>query len=138
MIDIKISVRNIIEFVHRYGDIVSSTMGTSPARMEEGTRAHVKVQKERVKEDSSYEKEQYLRYVISFDDIRFTVDGRADGMVKGKYIEEIKSTYAPLVDVDEDYNRLYWAQVMFYGFMYMEEHKTENILLLLTYYNLDT
>jgi len=138
MIDIKISVRNIIEFVHRYGDIVSSTMGTSPARMEEGTRAHVKVQKERVKEDSSYEKEQYLKYVISFDDIRFTVDGRADGMVMGKYIEEIKSTYAPLEDVDEDYNRLYWAQVMFYGFMYMEEHKTENILLLLTYYNLDT
>lgn len=138
MIDIKISVRNIIEFVHRYGDIVSSTMGASPQRMEEGTRAHVKIQKERQKENASYEKEQYLKYEMLFEDIRFTVDGRADGMVRGSYIEEIKSTYTPLEDVDEDFNRLYWAQVMFYGFMYMEEHKTENILLLLTYFNLDT
>ncbi len=138
MIDIKISVRNLIEFVHRYGDIVSGGMGTSPSRLEEGTRAHVKIQKERQKEDVSYEKEQYFKYQVAFEDILFIVDGRADGIVRGKYIEEIKSTYAPLEDIDEDYNRLYWAQVMFYGFMYMEEENKENILLLLTYYNLDT
>ncbi|WP_312653082.1 ATP-dependent DNA helicase [Proteiniclasticum sp.] len=138
MIDIKISVRNLIEFVHRYGDIVSGGMGTSPSRLEEGTRAHVKIQKERQKEDISYEKEQYFKYQIAFEDILFIVDGRADGIVRGRYIEEIKSTYAPLEDIDEDYNRLYWAQVMFYGFMYMEEEKKANVLLLLTYFNLDT
>lgn len=138
MIDFKISVRNLIEFVLRYGDIASGTLGASPRRMEEGTRAHVKIQKERQKEDSFYEKEQYLKYEIEFEDIRFIVDGRADGLVRGKYIEEIKSTYAPLHDITEDFNMLYWAQVMFYGFMYMEEHQTKEILLLLTYFNLET
>jgi len=43
MIDFKISVRNLIEFVLRYGDIASGTLGASPRRMEEGTRAHVKI-----------------------------------------------------------------------------------------------
>lgn len=138
MIDFKISVRNLIEFILRYGDIASGTLGASPRRMEEGTRAHVKIQKERQKEDSSYEKEQYLKYEIEFEDIRFIVDGRADGLVRGKYIEEIKSTYAPLHDITEDFNKLYWAQVMFYGFMYMEEHQKTEILLLLTYFNLET
>ena len=138
MIDFKISVRNLIEFILRYGDIASGTLGTSPRRMEEGTRAHVKIQKERQKEDSAYEKEQYLKYEIEFEDIRFIVDGRADGLVRGKYIEEIKSTYSPLHDITEDFNKLYWAQVMFYGFMYMEEHQTREILLLLTYFNLET
>jgi len=138
MNEVKISVRNLIEFVLRYGDITSGTLGASPRRMEEGTRAHIKIQKDRQKEDSSYEKEQYLKYAVDFEDIRLIVDGRADGMVRGKYIEEIKSTYAPLDDVPEDYNRLYWAQVMFYGFMYLEESKEDEIRLLLTYFNLET
>lgn len=138
MIEIKISVRNLIEFTLRYGDINTSGYGSSPKRMEEGTRAHVKVQKRRQEENSEYAKEQYLKYQLKLDDALFTVDGRADGMVSGEFIEEIKSTYSPLGDLLEDHNELYWAQVMFYGFMHMEEKKTDNILLLLTYFNLET
>ena len=62
--EIKISVRNLIEFVHRYGDIISSSMASSPSRMEEGPRAHVKIQKQRQKEDASYEKERYFKYSV--------------------------------------------------------------------------
>lgn len=138
MTEIKISVRNLIEFVHRYGDIVSSALGAGPGRLEEGTRAHIRIQKIRQQEDSAYEKEQYLKYQVELEDVLFIVDGRADGMVRRKYIEEIKSTYAPLDTVDEDFNRLYWAQVLFYGFMHLEETKGEEILLRLTYVNLDT
>lgn len=136
--EIKISVRNLIEFVHRYGDIISSSMGSSPSRMEEGTRAHVKIQKQRQKEDASYEKERYFKYSVQKEDMMFIVDGRADGIVPRFYIEEIKSTYMPLEELTEEYNFLHWAQVMFYGFMHMEEEDLEEILLLLTYHNLET
>ena len=136
--EIKISVRNLIEFVHRYGDIISSGTGSSPSRMEEGTRAHVKIQKQRQKEDASYEKEKYFKYTVEKEDLMFMVDGRADGIVPRSYIEEIKSTYMPLEDLTEDYNFLHWAQVMFYGFMHMKEEELEEISLLLTYHNLET
>ncbi len=137
MIELKISVRNLIEFTLRYGDIITTGFGSSPKRMEEGTRAHVKIQKSRQEENSAYLKEQYLKYQVQLEDVLFTVDGRADGMVKGEFIEEIKSTYTPLEEVMEDHNELYWAQVMFYGFMHMESEKKEDILLLLTYFNLE-
>lgn len=136
--EIKISVRNLIEFVHRYGDIISSSMGSSQSRMEEGTRAHVKIQKERQKEDSSYEKERYFKYRVEKENLIFIVDGRADGIVPKSYIEEIKSTYMPLEELTEDYNFLHWAQVMFYGFMHCYEEELQEINLLLTYYNLET
>ena len=135
MMEIKISVRNLIEFTLRYGDITTEGYGTSPKRMEEGTRAHVKIQKRRQEEISEYTKEQYLKYQLKMDDVLFTVDGRADGMVPGEFLEEIKSTYTPLADLIEDHNELHWAQVMFYGFMHMEEKKLDSILLLLTYFN---
>lgn len=136
--EFKISVRNLIEFVHRYGDIISSSTGSSPTRMEEGTRAHVKIQKERQKEDGLYEKEHYFKYRVEKEDLVFIVDGRADGIVPRSYIEEIKSTYIPLDEIEEDSNRLHWAQVMFYGFMHLEEENLESINLLLTYHNLET
>lgn len=138
MVEIKISVRNLIEFTLRYGDINTAGYGSSPKRMEEGTRAHVKIQKRRQEENSQYIKEQYLKYQVELNDALFTVDGRADGMIFGEFIEEIKSTYTPLEELEEDHNELYWAQVMFYGFMHMEEEKKEDILLLLTYFNLET
>src|SRR5690554_2921090 len=136
--EIKISVRNLIEFVHRYGDIISSSMGSSQSRMEEGTRAHVKIQKERQKEESFFEKERYFKYRVEKENLIFIVDGRADGIVPKSYIEEIKSTYMPLEELTEDYNFLHWAQVMFYGFMHCYEEELQEINLLLTYYNLET
>lgn len=138
MIELRISVRNLIEFTLRYGDIMTSGYGSSPKRMEEGTRAHVKIQKKRQEENGAYQKEQYLKYQVQLEDALFIVDGRADGMVAGEFIEEIKSTYTPLEEVMEDHNELYWAQVMFYGFMYMENEGKRDILLNLTYFNLET
>lgn len=136
MTEVKISVRNLIEFVLRNGDISSKSAASSPARLEEGTRAHIAHQKMRLEEDSSYIKEYYLKHTREIDGCLFTVDGRADGLVHDKYIEEIKSTYVPLDDI-EDGSLLHWAQVMFYGFMYLEDKKGEEINLKLTYCNLD-
>lgn len=135
--EMKISVRNLIEFVHRHGDIVSGGLGTSPKRMEEGTKAHVKIQKQRQKEEASYEKERYLSYGLSLPEGMFLVDGRADGMVPKSYIEEIKSTYLPLAEITDEYAFLHWAQVMFYGFMHMKEEDLAELRLILTYYHLE-
>jgi len=136
MTEVKISVRNLIEFVLRHGDISSKSAASSPARLEEGTRAHTAHQKMRLDEDGSYIKEYYLKHTREIDGCLFTVDGRADGLVHDRYIEEIKSTYVPLEDI-EDGSLMHWAQVMFYGFMYLEDKQGEGIELKLTYCNLD-
>jgi len=61
--EIKISVRNLVEFVLRTGDIDSSFTGSS--RAVEGTRLHKKIQKTQGKE---YSPEVFLKTTVEFDD----------------------------------------------------------------------
>lgn len=121
MTKLKISVRNLIEFILRSGDISSKSAGSSPARLEEGTRAHIAHQKMRQQSHPEYVKEYYLKYEVTIEGYDFIVDGRADGILEGEFIEEIKSTYMPLEEIEEDQYPLHWAQVMFYGFMYLNQ-----------------
>ncbi|HSP47453.1 MAG TPA: ATP-dependent DNA helicase, partial [Clostridiaceae bacterium] len=80
MTKLKISVRNLIEFILRSGDISSKSAGSSPARLEEGTRAHVAHQKMRQQSHPEYVKEYYLKYEVTIEGYDFIVDGRADGI----------------------------------------------------------
>lgn len=127
MAKLKISVRNLIEFILRSGDISSKSAGSSPARLEEGTRAHVAHQKMRQQSSPDYVKEYYLKYEVTIEGYDFIVDGRADGILEGEFIEEIKSTYMPLEDIEEDMYPLHWAQVMFYGFMYLHQKREKGV-----------
>lgn len=138
MKEIKISVRSLIEFVLREGDIRTGTLAGDPKRMLEGTRAHQRVQRQRMAEDSAYEKEQYFKLERDMGGFRFLIDGRADGLVRGTYIEEIKSTYLPLEELEEDHEPLHWAQVMLYGYMHLMETGGETLRLVVTYVHLET
>lgn len=73
---IRISVRNLIEFVLRSGDIDNSFMSTSRAL--EGTLAHQKVQKSYGNE---YSPEVTLKHSFSYNDYSLEVEGRADGIL---------------------------------------------------------
>lgn len=91
---IKISVRNLVEFVLRSGDIDNTFVGST--RAVEGTRAHQKVQNSYGEE---YIPEVTLKDILDYEDFTIEIEGRADGILienKNIIIDEIKSTIRPL------------------------------------------
>ena len=133
---IKISVRNLVEFVLRSGDIDNTFVGST--RAVEGTRAHQKVQNSYGEE---YIPEVTLKDILDYEDFTIEIEGRADGILienKNIIIDEIKSTIRPLDEIDEDYNQLHWAQGKCYGYMYAKENKIEKLEIQLTYFNIET
>ncbi|KYH34700.1 bifunctional ATP-dependent DNA helicase/DNA polymerase III subunit epsilon [Clostridium tepidiprofundi DSM 19306] len=133
---ISISVRNLVEFVLRSGDLDMRFMGTS--RAIEGTRAHQKVQKSMGDE---YNAEVYLSHVFEKDDITIELAGRADGIIEYDgvvIVDEIKTTTKTLEYIEEDYNIVHWAQAKCYAYMYALQNELKEIYVQLTYYQLDT
>lgn len=138
MYQLTISVRNLVESILMTGDIGGEFRILSPERAEEGSRVHRLHQARRLEEDPTYHKEYYLKQEFIDGDITVTVDGRADGILPGQYIEEIKSTYLmpdALLDYD---NPLHWAQLKFYGCLYLMAEDLPAITLKLTYFNIET
>ncbi len=135
--EIKVSVRNIIEFIMRSGNLESSFIGSS--RAVEGTRAHQKVQNSRDKE--KYCSEVILSHSSEYDKFILTISGRADGIINNEdnvIVDEIKSTNMNLDNIDEEYNSLHWGQVMFYAYFYALDYGLKNIGVQLTYIQLET
>ncbi|MDF2884152.1 MAG: ATP-dependent helicase [Clostridiaceae bacterium] len=150
--EIKISIRNLVEFVLRSGDLDNRFTGSS--RAAEGTRIHQKIQKsykklyskeanliEAAEEKISYSAEVQLRLIAEYKEFTFNVEGRADGIIiKNDYvtIDEIKSTAKPLQEINEDYNLLHWAQAQCYAYIYALQNKLEEINVQLTYFQINT
>ena len=91
---IKISVRNLVEFILRSGDLTTSSGLKDPDAMQEGARIHKKIQR---KMKAGYQAEAALSLTvpINYDGIDFEicVEGRADGIFTddtGYNIDEIK------------------------------------------------
>ncbi len=134
--EIKISVRNLIEFVLRSGDIDNTFRSNIPAL--EGTRAHQKVQKSYGEE---YKAEYTLKHNIEYEDYTFILEGRADGIFilpDEIIIDEIKSTAKDLDTIEEDYREIHWAQAMCYGYIYSVQNDLDHINIQLTYFHIET
>ncbi|CAK7046157.1 ATP-dependent DNA helicase [Tissierella sp.] len=132
---IKVSVRNLVEFVLRSGDIDNSFMSMSRAL--EGTKAHQKVQKSYGYE---YEPEVTLKHSVYYDDFTIELQGRADGILTYEdevIIDEIKSTTKDLEDIEENYNELHWAQAKCYGYIYSLQNGLDHIHIQLTYFHIE-
>ncbi|WP_058953566.1 ATP-dependent DNA helicase [Clostridium tyrobutyricum] len=140
---IKISVRNLVEFVLRQGDL--DNRFTSNVRALEGTRIHQKIQqqyKDKIIGDKSatYNCEVSLKYEIIYRKFKFLIDGRADGIILEDdcvTIDEIKTVTRPLEMIDATYNPLHLAQVKCYAYIYAYENKLDYICVQLTYYNIN-
>ncbi|WP_311481584.1 DEAD/DEAH box helicase, partial [uncultured Anaerococcus sp.] len=131
---IRTSVRNLIEFVMRSGDIDNRFRDNT--RMVEGIRAHQKIQ---AKYDKTYKKEYKLKNTTTYKDVVFEVEGRADGLGKKDelyLIDEIKSTSRRLEELPDD-NKLHWAQAMCYAYFYALEKSVDTMLISLTYVSVD-
>ncbi|EPN1185254.1 ATP-dependent DNA helicase [Listeria innocua] len=129
MKNVQISVRRLVEFVLKSGSIDSRM--TSSDRALEGTKIHQLLKKEAGEE---YEAEVSLKLVRVIDDISFTLEGRADGVINGEMIDEIKTTEVEMDEITEDFRPLHWAQLICYGFMLAEKSDLAEVTLQLTYY----
>jgi DNA excision repair protein ERCC-2 len=132
---IKVSVRDLVEFVLMHGDIVSGFTGSS--RNTEAIRAHQIIQKAY---GEGYSKEVPLSFNVDSEDLTLEVGGRIDGLYVGEdkvIIDEIKTTTIDLEFLEEDRNILHWAQAKCYAYIYSVQNSLHNIGVQLTYYNLD-
>lgn len=133
----KVSVRSVVEFILRSGDI-DNRMGTfSEQAMLEGGRIHRMIQK---RMGADYSAEVPLAFLYEGDGIDITVEGRADGIIvndSGVTIDEIKSTYADVMKYREA-KPLHLAQAKFYAYMYALSEGIEDIKVRITYCNIET
>lgn len=133
-----ISVRNLVEFIFREGDIDNrSSRAMSADAMMEGTRIHRKIQSSMGKE---YQAEVPLSLVVEGDLYELTVEGRADGIFTedGKcFVDEIKGMYRK-VELFEKPVFVHRAQAMCYAYIFALQNNMETIGIQMTYCNLET
>ena len=133
-----ISVRNLVEFIFREGDIDNrSSRAMSADAMMEGTRIHRKIQCSMGKE---YQAEVPLSLVVEGDLYELTVEGRADGIFTedGKcFVDEIKGMYRK-VELFEKPVFVHRAQAMCYAYIFALQNNMETIGIQMTYCNLET
>ena len=133
---IKVSIRNLVEFIMRHGSI--DNRYTSSIKAIEGIRGHQRVQKSY---GDNYTAEVPLKYTLTYEDLEIMVEGRADGILiedEKTIIDEIKTTTKDLLLIDENTNPLHWAQAKCYGYIYSMQNELDNIDIQITYYNIDT
>ncbi len=135
--EIRISVRNLVEFVMRSGDIDNRYTGGADRAMQEGSRIHRKIQKGM---GAEYQAEVPMKCVAENDGYRIVVEGRADGVIRKPeetVIDEIKGMYLNVGRLEAPIP-LHLAQAFCYGHMYCREYGLERISIQLTYCNLET
>lgn len=135
---VRISVRNLVEFILRSGDLDNSR-GSSGDKgaMLKGGRLHRKIQRSM---KGNYQAEVSLKRESEYEDVIIQVEGRADGIFTedGEFwIDEIKGTYGNLqaMEVPVPVHR---AQAMCYGWIYGEKEGLSQIGIQMTYSHLDT
>lgn len=135
---IRISVRNLVEFVLRSGDIDNRrTAGAQREAMLAGGRMHRKIQR---RMGSGYQAEVSLRHSVEEDGFQIVVEGRADGIIRdGKdvTIDEIKCVYQDVNCLEEAVG-VHMAQARCYGYIYGLQEALDEVTLQLTYCNLET
>ena len=121
MKDLKISVRRLVEFILRSGDIRSGGLLSSKESMLEGGRIHRKLQRSM---GSTYRAEVPLSFTKKYDGFTLTIEGRADGIYRSRgrdIIDEIKGTYSELDSLEEPVP-VHLAQACCYAFIYADEN----------------
>ena len=134
---IKISVRNFVEFMLRSGDIDNRKHVSSENAMAEGGRIHRMIQR---RMGSEYEAEVFLKYEEQTPKYKLIIDGRADGIITVEehvIIDEIKGTYRELEKVKKP-QPVHLAQAKVYAYIYGKKKALENICVRMTYCNMDT
>ncbi|MBQ7063682.1 MAG: ATP-dependent DNA helicase [Firmicutes bacterium] len=151
---IHVSIRQMVEFICRRGDLKSGGF-RSPERALEGTRVHQKLQRSR---GSDYQSEVPVSLIVKLEDgLELEVEGRIDGLrrmapelllVEGLEIgsdesevleiEEIKSTYAAPERLSFDYEPTHRGQLLCYSHILCEQEGLSGALMRLTYFQMES
>lgn len=135
---IRISVRNLVEFILRTGDL-DTRKGAFADReaMAKGSRMHRKIQRQM---GADYQAEVSLSYTKEFDEFSVLVEGRADGIIctgDSVMIDEIKGVHRDLRFLEEPVE-VHLAQAKCYAYFYSQDKDLEEIRVQMTYCHLDT
>lgn len=138
---VKISVRNLVEFILRSGDLDNTQGKREPDAMQEGSRLHRKLQK---LAGPSYQAEVSLSLTTPVEQdgktYEICVEGRADGIITGTdgvTIDEIKCVYRDLALIGEPVG-VHRAQAMCYAYMVAGRRKLGTVGIRLTYCNIES
>lgn len=138
MEQIHISVRSLVEFLLRSGDITSGKGGIADKEaMQLGSRIHRKIQS---RMGAGYQAEVPLKIQIQREKFCLTIEGRADGIEQredGTIIDEIKGVYRNVNTLLQP-DPLHLAQAKCYAAIYGKDKGLEQIRVQMTYCNLET
>lgn len=157
--EIQISVRGLVEFILRSGNIDNRRVSLPENAMQEGGRIHRMIQR---RMGAEYHAEVFLRFFYMADGYDIQIDGRADGIIiqptgdisqvpelsEDKIlpayrdmvtvtIDEIKGTYRDLNKIKEVVPE-HLAQAKCYAYIYGVQNNLNHIRVRLTYCNIDT
>ncbi len=156
--EIKISVRNLVEFILCSGDLDNTKARNEAEAMQEGSKIHRKLQKQM---GANYTSEVSLSITVPVtrDGIDFvlTIEGRADGIINNHVIredfavliyeeeeeppeitvDEIKGVYMELSHLAAPIG-VHRAQAMCYAYIYATKNNLARIGIRMTYCNLET
>ena len=128
-----ISVRDLVEFVLRQGDLGGEREFVGSDRALAGIRGHQKIQRSR---PTGYLTELPVEHRVEADEFTLLIRGRIDGLLitsKQVLLEEIKTVQGKW---DHTADPLHWAQAKFYGFMHAQENGLKELVLQLVYLEL--
>ena len=147
--NIRISVRDLVEFIMRAGDLDERSAGASEEAMLEGARMHRKLQRE-AGPDYTAEVPLSIYYPITPEasDNYVLVEGRADGIFCGVdpespifgeawTIDEIKTTYRKVSKMKEP-DPVHLAQAKCYAYIYCVQNQLDIVRVRMTYCSLVT
>lgn len=139
--DIHISVRNLVEFILRTGDIDNRKAVAPENAMQEGSRIHRMLQR---RMGADYHAEVPLQYICDTEHYRILIDGRADGIIDASEangnlvtIDEIKGTYREVHRMKEA-QQVHLAQAGCYAYFYAMQERLPAIRVRITYCNMET
>ena len=146
---LKTSVRNLVEFLMRSGSIDNRRAAFSDAAMAEGSRIHRMIQR---RMGAGYQAEVSLKYLCQESRYDLLIEGRADGIIteaEGFTVDEIKGTYRDISRMTGPVP-VHLAQARCYAYMYAQclqaqsahlpalQKAEQTIRIRMTYCNLDT
>ncbi len=157
--NIKLSVRNLVEFILCSGDLDNTKTRSDADAMQAGSKLHRKLQKQM---GANYTAEVPLSITVPVTregiDFELTIEGRADGIINNStikedfsvlifeeeeanppeiIIDEIKGVYLELSHLTAPIG-VHRAQAMCYAYIYAVKYEHSRIGVRLTYCNLET
>lgn len=135
--ELRVSVRRLVEFLLREGNIDNRHQVGAENAMQEGSRIHRLLQK---RMGSDYRAEVPLKGAFPADGYVLVVEGRADGILdvpEKLMIDEIKGTYRDLNRLKRP-DAVHVAQAKCYAYLYAATHARDVVQVRITYCNLET